>query len=457
VTAVVWGVRGRITSVAAAVVLIVLAFTGAALIGAQRLILTDNVDEVLERQITAIEHDIDAGRLGTIIPGQGDGESFALVVGTDGNPLASTSQTFGGEDPSPLAGDSRAQNLAAADGTEFRVRSVRHGDLVIHAGTPLDDVTEGVAALTSGLLVAVPAATLLLAVLVWVLVGRVLRPVERIRGQVADITATSLDRRVPVPATHDEIARLASTMNEMLARLEASAERQERFVADASHELRSPLARIRSELEVDRAHPESADADATQRSILEETGNLQRLVDDLLMLARGHGTGETGTAPTGTAPTGTAPTGTVDLDDLVLAEARRLRDSGVSVDLAGVSGAQVPGSAAQLARVVRNLFDNAALHGGGRVTVTLEEDDGEAVLAVADRGPGIPAVDRDRVFERFVRVDRARTAGRGGSGLGLAIVKQIVTDHGGTIVVDPDFSPGSRFVVRLPLRRQPVS
>lgn len=454
----VWGVRGRITSVAAAVVLIVLAFTGAALIGAQRLVLTDNVDEVLERQIAAIESDIDAGRLGTVIPGQGDGESFALVIDADGGLSASTRQSFPGQSSWSLAGDSRLQNLPAADGTEFRVRSVRHGDVVIHAGTPLDDVNEAVAALTTGLLIAVPAATLLLAVLVWVLVGRVLRPVERIRGQVADITASSLDRRVPVPATDDEIARLAGTMNEMLARLEASAERQERFVADASHELRSPLARIRSELDVDRAHPESADPAATRRSILEETGNLQRLVDDLLMLARGHGTGDSGTAVASTAAAGTAAAGTVDLDDLVFAEARRVRDSGdVSVDIGGVSGAQVPGSATQLARVVRNLFDNAAVHGGGTVTVTLEEQGDEAVLSVADRGPGIPAGYRDLVFERFVRVDQARSAGQVGSGLGLAIAKQIVTDHGGTIGVDPDFSPGSRFVVRIPLRRQPVS
>ncbi|MCU1445617.1 cell wall metabolism sensor histidine kinase WalK [Cryobacterium sp.] len=445
----VWGVRGRITTVAAVVVLLVLTLTGIALAASQRLVLIENIDEVLGRQSAAIENEYDSGQLPAVIPGSGDEEAFVLVVDGSGRVVASTDYAFPGRGLKPPSDDDiLVHSLPGTDGVEYRVHSVRHGDAAIHTGTPLDDVNESVQALAGGLLIAVPSAAVLLAVVVWTLVGRVLGPVERIRSEVADITASKLDRRVPEPASHDEIARLARTMNEMLGRLEATAVRQERFVADASHELRSPLARIRSEIEVDLAHPESADVLATQRSVLAETTNLQHLVDDLLSLARMDSAGGALTTPTGP----------VDLDDIVLAEAARVRNAGDGrVDVSGLSGAQVHGSAAELGRVVANLLDNAVTHGRGLVTVTLEELDGDAVLAVADDGPGIPQALRERVFERFVRIDEARSSEGGGSGLGLAIARQIVVAHGGSIVVDPDFASGSRLVVRLPLSSRPVS
>jgi signal transduction histidine kinase len=315
------------------------------------------------------------------------------------------------------------------------------GDGVVHVASPLDDIDEATGLLSGSLAVAVPAVTLALAALVWWLVGRTLRPVEGMRREAAGIGGNDLARRVPVPDGDDEVARLARTLNAMLDRIEDAARRQQRFVADASHELRSPLARIRTELEVDLAHPAGADPAATTRSVLSETIGMQALVDDLLVLARQ----DAGAAPT-------RPAVPVDLDELVAEQVRRLRAEGpVRVDAARVSAAQVTGDAGGLRRALGNVVDNAAHHARSLVTITLAEQGASAVLSVADDGPGIPAERRDEVFERFARLDGARSASTGGTGLGLAIARAIVVDHGGTIAVDPDHRPGARLVITLPL------
>ncbi|MCU1443243.1 MAG: putative sensor histidine kinase TcrY [Cryobacterium sp.] len=441
-------VRARITVVATVVVLVVLAATGAALITAQRSVLTDSVDEVLAQHSRTVARELDAGALdsrslGQVIPAQGDDEAFAQVVDASGRIVASTARSFDGAELSaPAGGSPRYDIVHFGKEGEYRVRSERHDAVVIVTGTPLDDVNDSVAALTRGLVVAVPAAALLLAALVWVLVGRVLRPVEEIRREVASITGSSLERRVREPGSRDEIARLARTMNEMLERVEFAAERQRRFVEDASHELRTPLARIRAELEVDLAHPDPAGHQATLERILRDADELQRLIDDLLTLARSDD------------DTQRARWKPVDLDDIVLREATRLRAAGtVSVDVSRVSAAQVLGDADQLARAVRNLLDNAAQHGGSSVEVALGEVGTDAVLAVTDDGAGIPAHLQERVFERFTRVDPARTRASGGSGLGLAITRDLVAAHGGTVTVDAGHTTGARLVVHIPLVR----
>ena len=225
-------------------------------------------------------------------------------------------------------------------------------------------------------------------------------------------------------------------MNQMLARVEDSQQRQRRFAADASHELRTPLARIRAELEVDLAHPDQADPSATQRSVLGEVGILQEMVDDLLTLARGE-------------TTTSAP---VDLDDLVFAEvAAQRRPDGPEIATAEVSAAQVTGDSRQLERVVRNVLENAVRHAGRIVTLALSETGGSAVLMVDDDGPGIAPEDRERVFDRFTRLDDARGRADGGFGLGLAISREIVVRHGGTLTIDGAPGGGARFVVTLPL------
>jgi signal transduction histidine kinase len=194
-------------------------------------------------------------------------------------------------------------------------------------------------------------------------------------------------------------------------------------------------------LEVDLAHPDQADTEATQRSVLEEAVGLQRLVDDLLHLARSDAVQ--------TRVTRHEP---VDLDDLLVRLARRLRNDGrVGVDIGGVTAAQVHGDPDQLARAVANLVDNAARHARTQVRFTLAENDGVAVLSVSDDGPGIPAEQQERIFERFTRLDEARNSATGGAGLGLAIARDIIEQHHGRVRVDPDHHPGARFVVTLPL------
>lgn len=264
-------------------------------------------------------------------------------------------------------------------------------------------------------------------------------PVEAIRREVASIGGSDLHRRVPAGEGNDEIARLARTMNDMLERVEDASVRQQRFVADASHELRSPLARMRSELEVDLAHSEGADLTATHHRVLAETAGLQRLVDDLLHLARS----DAGRVDIRREP--------VDLDDVVLSQARRLRLSNrIVVDLGQVSAAQVLGDRELLTRAVQNLADNAARHARTRVSFALNEVGGRAVLAISDDGPGIPIDEHERVFERFSRLDQARTYKDGGAGLGLAIARDIIVRHEGTIRIDRDHNPGARLVVDLP-------
>jgi signal transduction histidine kinase len=304
-----------------------------------------------------------------------------------------------------------------------------------------EDVDEATSALAWTLVVAVPVVAVALGGLVWWLVGRTLRPVEGIRSEVARIGGRELHRRVPEPSTDDEVGRLARTMNEMLTRVEDATGRQQRFVADASHELRSPLTRMRATLEVDLAHPDRADATATHRSVLEETVGLQHLVDDLLRLARID-------AARPDEPTARE---LVDLDDVVLRLARRLRaDDRVAVDTQGVGAAQVVGDRAQLARAVGNVVDNAQRYAAGTVTFSLAEQNGHAVLMVADDGPGIPPSERERVFERFTRLDAARGHSTGGTGLGLAIAREIVQRHHGTLAVDPTHHGGTCLVLTLP-------
>jgi len=332
-------------------------------------------------------------------------------------------------------------SLAILLGQRARMRAELDEGTPAQIADAHEDVDEATAALAVTLAVAVPVVVVALGGLVWWLVGRTLRPVEAMRAEVARIGGRDLHRRVPEPPVDDEVGRLAHTMNQMLERVEDATRRQQRFVADASHELRSPLTRMRAALEVDVAHPSRADMTATHHSVLEEAVGLQHLVDDLLRLARSD-------AAPSDEPVGTD---TVDLDDVVLRLARRHRADGrVTVDTSGVGAAQVVGDRAQLARAVGNVADNAVRYATTTVRFTLADSDGHAVLTITDDGPGIPAADRERVFERFTRLDDARSTSTGGAGLGLAIARDIVHRHQGTLTVDPTNVTGTRLVLTLP-------
>lgn len=287
-----------------------------------------------------------------------------------------------------------------------------------------------------------PLLLAVLAFLVIFLTARALKPVERINREVASITGSNLHNRISVPPSKDEISELAVTMNQMLERLDSSAERSKRFIADASHELRSPLSVIQTELEVGLLHPDGTDWQQTAADALEESRRMQRIVEDLLILAR---------ADSGKVLVHTLLP--VDLDEIVLAEAARIRLSGVlSVDTKAVSGGRVTGDPHYLLRVVRNLANNAARHARSKVTFVLYKSQGVVHLEIADDGRGIPPELREKIFERFTRLDEARSRDEGGSGLGLSIVRTIVEAHGGTVEVsdNPDNSSGARFIVRIP-------
>ncbi len=303
-----------------------------------------------------------------------------------------------------------------------------------------------VRALIATLALAFPLAIALLAAAMWWIVGRTLRPVESIRAEVAGIGVDELDRRLAVPRSGDEIARLASTMNDMLARLDAAVALQRAFVADASHELRTPLTRLRTSLEVDlaSADPASEFAAACRRA-LGDTLAMQQLVDDLLFLARYDTTDSAAHAHRATL---------VDLDAVLDQEVRAARERASStcrIDVGVAAPLVVLGRAADLGRAVSNLLANAQRYAASVVAVELREEDDCAVLVVEDDGPGIAPSDRERVFGRFVRPDAPRRAADGGAGLGLAITREIVLAHRGTVVLGQSSLGGTQAKVVLPL------
>jgi signal transduction histidine kinase len=289
--------------------------------------------------------------------------------------------------------------------------------------------------------VVVPVLIVLLALSTWLVVGRVLRPVEAIRARVARIGASDLHQRVPDPGTGDEVGRLAGTMNAMLDRLQRSSDRQRRFVSDASHELRSPLASQRTQLEVALTHPERADWPSVASGALEEGGRMERLVDDLLALAR---------ADEGAV---LAHTEELDLGEIMAAEAERV--GGLAVDTSGVRPTTVRGDPQSMRRAVRNLLDNARRHAAARIVLHVSLEGDQVLAVVEDDGTGIPEAEREQVFERFARLEEGRDRDAGGTGLGLAVVREIVQAHGGTVVAEEGTAGGARLVVRLPVRRRP--
>lgn len=439
-------VRFRITLVAAVVLAVVLTLAGATLLWVQREQLHDNLDASLSRRaddVSALLAPFDDP--GHVLASAAGEDALVQVVTLDGQVVAGTENVIDiGPLAPPPAGTERIGTVDSlpVEDDSYRLLSRRidseGAELVLHVAENTDDADDVNRALLLALVVVVPAAVVALTALVWLLVGRALRPVEELRAEVDGIKGADLHRRVSDPGSGDEIARLAETMNSMLDRVQHASERQQRFVADASHELRSPLARMRAELEVDLANQGAADLAATHTSVLAETAELSRLLDDLLLLAR--------SGPDAPAPKHSL----VDLDDVVLREATAVRHRVAEIDIAGVAPTQTMGDSGQLARVVRNLLDNAVRHATSKVAVTLSESDEGVVLDVVDDGPGIAAEHAESIFERFTRIDEARSRAEGGAGLGLAIVRDIVDRHGGTVSVDLHHHPGARLVVHLP-------
>jgi signal transduction histidine kinase len=382
---------------------------------------------------------------GSTIPVADQEEQFVQVV--DPTAAVASSANVAGMPPLATPGPESAVRLdvPGLPGPFIAASAVTSGvdgTRTVVVGVNIDDVVEARNVVTIALSVGVPLVLVVVGFATWWIVGRTLRPVEEIRAEVERISSRELGRRVPTPARDDEIGRLAATMNRMLERLERSHDRRRRFVSDAAHELRSPVAAIRQQAEVAAEHPTTTSVEELARVVLEEDDRLQRLVEDLLLLAR--------------IDERAPDVEEVDLDDLVLAEADRLRStSSIALDTRGVSAARVRGERASLERVVRNLMENAATHARARAAVGIAELDGHVVLAVEDDGPGIDPEDRERALERFVRLDGARDRKTGGAGLGLSIVRDVTRAHGGSVALEESSLGGLLVRIELPseLRR----
>lgn len=284
-----------------------------------------------------------------------------------------------------------------------------------------------------------PAVLIVVAFVTWWGTGRALQPVEDMRLEADLISHTDLHRRLPVPASADEVRSLAVTMNEMLDRLEASADEHYQFVADASHELKSPVAAIRTMIDVARSNPGLVDFDTLLEDLLHEDLRLEMLVGDLLTLARYDERGLTVRAEE------------VDLEEIIRSEASMVMTSSTApIDLSDVQPIRIEADPARLQQLMRNLLDNSVRHASTGVWVQSRVEGSEAVLTVSNDGEPIPPEERERIFERFVRLDDARGRHEGGTGLGLPVVRAIVRAHGGRVAAIEPRHGGATFEVRLP-------
>jgi signal transduction histidine kinase len=430
-------VRLRITAVAVAIVAAVLTLASVALVLFVDRSLTDQGRTAAATRADAVVSGPDPE--GATIAVADAGDEFVQVLDASGAVVASSANVEGaGSIARPSPGTSVETTVPFEEGA-FVVVSAADGERLVVVGRSLDDVGEATAAVGAGLAIGVPVVALVVGALAWWLVGRALAPVEAMRAEVERIGARDLDRRLPISRADDEIGRLGVTLNRMLDRLEAAQERQRRFVSDASHELRSPIASIREQAEVARAYPDRARVEDLADGVLEQDRRLQALVDDLLLLAR---------LDEGAPPGATSE---VDVDDLVLVEAARVRSAaGLSVHTRGIGPGRVAGSADQLSRLLRNLVDNAARHARSTVALGVSTAGGGVTVTVDDDGRGVPEHDRERAFERFVRLDEGRARDDGGTGLGLAIAREIARAHGGDVQLDTAPLGGLRATVRLP-------
>jgi len=448
------GVRVRAALAATGVVALILAVAAVAFVVLQRRQLEATLTDVAAQQAAAVAADVARnGAAGADVTPAGRSERALVQVLTRTGDVLRASPSIQGE-PALVADrpppgrtivrqvDKLPINEEDPFGVVVRGVAAPDGDAVIISAQSLETAANATDVLIRLLALGYPILLLFVAGTSYWLTGRALAPVEAMRSRVAGITATDLTARVPVPPSQDEVAQLATTMNAMLDRLVAAAEAQRRFVADASHELRSPLATIRAAHEIAAVHPEVTEWSAVHTDVLAEVQRLERLVDDLLFLARSD---ERGIRPRSED---------VDLDDLLMAEAGRLRrTTGLEIAMEETP-VRVVGDRHHLARALRNITDNAARHARDRVELTVSRRGADAVLDVVDDGPGIPDAVREQVFDRFVRLDASRQRGAGGTGLGLAIAREIARAHGGELVV-MDHDGGAHLQLRLPLPEGP--
>ncbi|CAN5459210.1 ATP-binding protein [soil metagenome] len=444
-------IRNRVTIATASVVLVTLILAGSILLLILQQLLVAGVDNVQTSRARDLSAQASSGALSGDIAGTATDTSLVQILSSTGHVIASTSNVAGEapvlvKHPSERAVTSTTISDSPLDtGTAFRVLaqpvSLPDGPGWIYVASSIGPVTAAVSQVRTLFIVALPLVLLIVIMIAWLAVGQSLKPVEGIRRRAADITSADLSQRVPVPPGTDEIALLAATMNDLLARLEQAAIRQQQFVGDASHELRSPLAALQIQLDLAPTQPPSSDHLAPMRA---QVTRMTLLIDDLLFLA-----GSSAQRPGG-------PLATVDLDEMVLDEIRRLRDlGGPHIEGRVLQAARVHGSARDISRLIRNIGDNAHDHATSRIDISLQADDRWAEIVVGDDGDGIPDADRERVFGRFARLDDSRVRHRlgGGTGLGLSIARTIAESASGTVTnrARSDGRRGTEFVIRLPV------
>lgn len=432
----------RLTAVSVLVIALAFAVAGGALVWRVRASSLAGIDSSLSGRVRDVAAQAANGQLSALSTTGADSGALVQVLDPNGHVLAS-SANINGEPPLFATSASTRRvtvrsisAIPGADPGDYRLASLRvstpAGVVTVYAARSLSDITASVNKLIAALLVGAPFLIALLSGIVWILVGRALRPVEAMRQAVREMPGNQPRPRLSESAAPLELARLADTFDDLLDRIEAGAAQQRRFLADAAHELRNPVASVLTRLEI---HGSDAALSGEDRARLHaDATRLASLVDALLSLARldAHVA---------------MHAQVLDLDDLVFDHARTVTSK--HVDLAHVSAAQVIGDRAALDRVVRNLLDNATRHASATISISLYDDGQSVILLVADDGPGIPPADRERIFERFTRLDDARARDAGGAGLGLAIAHDVVHRHHGVISIE-DNHPGACFVVRLP-------
>ncbi|MEU0647923.1 sensor histidine kinase [Streptomyces umbrinus] len=347
-----------------------------------------------------------------------------------------TNQVVTADIPADYLGKDKAAALGVAADANLRVYVV----VLPHTAEAITETTD-LLLLRAGLV-----GLVLIAAAVYFAVRIALRPVEAIRVLTASVTASDPRERVTVPAAGHEITALATTINTTLQRLDNAAAQQRRFVADAAHELRSPLTTLLASLEIALAYPERTDWPAAATTAARQTRRLQSLAEDLLLLARLD------------TRTPTAGPETVDLTALAsrLTEQYPLTERPLTLTCDSTAPAHARGNPGEYERLLRNLIDNAARHAAHRIQITVRNQDAWVVLTVHDDGPGVPTEVAERIFERFVRLDDARSRDHGGTGLGLAIARDLAHRHRGTLTLTPPRTLGACFRLRLPRAPAPA-
>lgn len=451
------GVRGRSAAAAVLVVAVALGLGAAVFLVVLQNTLVSSVQRAAvaraEQVAAQLERDGASSARADLAQSTLEGQLVQVLDPSDQVMAASSARAEVGplSDARPAPGESVAQTTSLVplldDDDPYLVAVAAGpgsaGGYRVVVATSIAAAQQSVAASLKLFAIGLPIVLVLVGASTWWLVGRALGPVERIRARVSAISGTRVSQRIPVPDSRDEIAALAVTMNEMLARLESAQATQRRFVADASHELRSPLATLNAAVQVAVADETGATWQGLAEVMTAETNRMSRLVEDLLLLSKVD------------EHSMRLEWQDVDLDDVLQGQAARLRATPRVTVSTQIVPVRIEGDPGKLAQCVTNVVDNAVRHARSRVGLSLGPgpDGDSARIVVDDDGTGIPENERVRVLERFVRLDDSRSRNSGGSGLGLSIASEVARAHGGGVEIGTSPWGGTRVTLWIPTRQ----